>query len=40
LNYMDTEHAHFVNIPKKYLVEFDNIGCVGFLAGNGATEVY
>lgn len=40
LNYMDTEHAHFVNIPKEYLVEFDIIGCTGFLAGNGTTEVY
>lgn len=40
LNYMDTEHAHFVNVPKQYLVEFDTLGCTGFLAGNGATEVY
>lgn len=40
LNHIDTEHAHFINIPKEYLVEFDTIGCVGFLAGNGATEVY
>lgn len=40
LNYMDTEHAHFVNIPKEHLVEFDIIGCTGFLAGNGSTEIY
>jgi hypothetical protein len=40
LNHMDTEHAHFVNIPKKYLVEFDRIHCTGWLSGNGQTESY
>lgn len=40
LDHMDTEHAHFVNIPQNHLIEFDTIGCVGFLAGNGATEIY
>ena len=40
LNYMDAEHAHFANIPKEYLVEFDNIHCSGFLAGNGTVEKY
>lgn len=40
LDRVDTEHAHFINIPKKYLVEFDTLGCVGLLAGNGTTEVY
>jgi hypothetical protein len=40
LNYVDTEHAHFVNIPKEYLVEFDTIGCEGFLAGNRTIERY
>mgnify|MGYP003344078256 CR=1 FL=1 len=36
----DTEHAHFVNIPEKYLVEFETLGCEGFLAGNGKSERY
>jgi hypothetical protein len=36
----DTEHAHYVNIPKEYLVEFDNIKCWGWLAGNGKIEHY
>lgn len=38
--FMDTEHAHFVNIPKKYLVEFDKIHCSGWLSGNGQIENY
>ena len=36
----DTEHAHFINIPKEYLVEFDKIHCWGWLAGNGKIEHY
>jgi hypothetical protein len=40
LNQMDTEHAHWVNIPKEYLVEFDKINCWGWLAGNGQIEHY
>jgi hypothetical protein len=36
----DTEHAHFVNIPKQYLTEFDKIHCWGWLAGNGQIEHY
>jgi len=40
LNQMDTEHAHWVNIPKEYLVEFDKIHCWGWLAGNGKIEHY
>jgi len=39
-NFMDFEHAHFVNIPKEYLVEFDKIHCYGWLAGNGQVENY
>lgn len=38
--FMDFEHAHFVNIPKKYLVEFDKIHCSGWLSGNGQIENY
>ena len=40
LNQMDTEHAHWVNIPKEYLVEFDKVHCWGWLAGNGQIEHY
>jgi len=38
--FMDFEHAHFVNIPKEHLVEFDKIHCSGWLAGNGQVEKY
>ena len=37
---IDTEHAHWMNIPKEYLVEFDKIHCWGWLAGNGQIEHY
>lgn len=37
---VDTEHAHYVNIPKEYLVEFDTLNCWGWLAGNGKIEHY
>jgi hypothetical protein len=37
---IDTEHAHWVNIPKEHLVEFDKIHCWGWLAGNGQIEHY
>ena len=40
LQHMDFEHAHFVNIPKKYLMEFDKIHCSGWLSGNGQIENY
>ena len=40
LNKMDTEHAHFLNIPKQHLIEFDKIHCWGWLAGNGQIEHY
>ena len=40
LQHMDTEHAHFVNIPQKYLVEFDRVHCTGLLSDNGQTEHY
>jgi hypothetical protein len=36
----DTEHVHFLNIPEKYLVEFDKLHCWGWLAGNGQIEHY
>jgi hypothetical protein len=36
----DTEHAHFQNIPKEHLVEFDRLHCFGWLAGNGKIEHY
>lgn len=37
---VDTEHAHFFNINKKYLVELDRIYCQGVMAGTGQTEIY
>lgn len=37
---VDTEHAHFGNIKKEYLIEFDNLYCEGVLAGNGQIERY
>jgi hypothetical protein len=40
LGQIDTEHAHWVNIPKEYLVEFDKINCWGWIAGNGQIEHY
>lgn len=40
LNQIDTEHAHWVNIPKDYLIEFDKVHCWGWLAGNGQIEHY
>ena len=37
---VDTEHAHFFNINRKYLVELDKIHCHGIVAGSGQTEIY
>ena len=37
---IDTEHAHFVNMNKDYLVELDTIHCQGIMAGTGLTEIY
>jgi len=36
---MDFEHAHFVSVPKEYLMEFDTIYCRGWLSG-GKIEDY
>lgn len=33
----DTEHAHFLNVNKKYLVELDKIGVGGIIASNNET---
>lgn len=38
LDYLDTEHAHFINIPKERLVEFDKVHCKGQVASNGQWE--
>jgi hypothetical protein len=40
LGQIDTEHAHWINIPKQYLIEFDKVHCWGWLAGNGQIEHY
>ena len=37
---VDTEHAHYGNIDKTFLVEFENLYCEGVLAGNGQKESY
>jgi hypothetical protein len=37
---IDTEHAHFGNVNKEHLVEFENLYCEGILAGTGQTEKY
>lgn len=37
---IDTEHAHFVNMNKDYLVELNTIHCQGIMAGTGLTEIY
>lgn len=37
---IDTEHAHYQHIDKKYLIEFEKLHCSGIMAGTGATEVY
>lgn len=36
---LDTEHAHFMCIPKNYLLEFDRLGIWGWLA-SGEIEKY
>lgn len=38
--HIDTEHSHYKNIDKKYLVELDNIHCQGIVAGSGELERY
>jgi hypothetical protein len=38
LNYVDTEHAHFKNIPEEYLVEFHTVYCKGQVASTGNWE--
>ena len=40
LHEMDFEHAHFVNISKQYLIEFDKIHCWGWISGTGQIEHY
>ena len=36
---IDTEHAHFVNINKDYLVEFDKVHCQGYVASTGELHI-
>lgn len=35
LDFVDTEHAHFANIPQDKLVEFDKVHCKGQVASTG-----
>jgi hypothetical protein len=37
---IDTEHAHYLCLDKKYVIEFDRIKCAGIVAGSGETERY
>lgn len=37
---IDTEHAHFKNLDKNKLVEFETIHCEGIMGGTGALEKY
>jgi len=37
---IDTEHAHYKTLDKKYVLEFDNIHCEGIMASTGKTEIY
>jgi hypothetical protein len=37
---VDTEHAHWHNIDKKYLLELENIHCQGTMASTGKVEIY
>jgi len=36
---IDTEHAHFVNINKGHLIEFDKIHCEGYVASTGELHI-
>lgn len=35
VDFVDTEHAHFANIPKDKLIEFDRVYCKGQVASTG-----
>jgi hypothetical protein len=37
---VDTEHAHWHNIDKKYLLELEKIHCSGIMASTGQVEIY
>jgi len=37
---IDTEHAHYKCLDKKYVVEFDKLHCNGIVAGSGELEKY
>ena len=37
---VDTEHAHWHSIDKKYLVELEKIHCQGTMASTGKIEIY
>jgi hypothetical protein len=38
--HVDTEHAHYFYINKEYLIELDQIHCIGVVAGTGGSETY
>lgn len=37
---IDTEHAHYLCLDKRYMVEFDRTKCAGIVAGSGEMERY
>jgi hypothetical protein len=37
---IDTEHAHYLCVDKRYVVEFEKINCSGIVAGTGNVEHY
>ncbi len=37
---IDTEHAHYLCLDRRYVIEFDRIKCSGIVAGSGETEKY
>lgn len=37
---IDTEHAHYMCLDKRYVVEFDTIGVEGIMGGTGQREIY
>jgi len=37
---IDTEHAHYLCLDRRNVIEFDRIKCAGIVAGSGETERY
>lgn len=37
---IDTEHAHYMCLDRRYVVEFDTLGVEGIMGGTGQKEIY